>query len=331
MASLRRKTYERPVPDDAERVTRKGKPHARFRGDGKLITAPVTADGQRVRLQRSRWTIRYMDETGRQREVVAYTDKRASERKAAELEREAESIRSGEKTRAAIDHAGRPLVDHLPAFEREVSRGNTTAYVAATMQRVRAVIDGCDFRTAADIDAEHLAEWLDTLVAGTAAEAGPTGTVGTQREAAAAFGVSTAAVAKWRERGCPMTRPYDLAVIHAWRSVRPGGLKRGRLSEASAAHYLRRFKQFSRWLHRTERATADSLAAVPVPGETEPNRTVPESSGTGTGGADTADRRHRRRWPAIGTDRSAAIGTLPGCRLHRLATQRTGEPDRRVL
>ena len=46
MASIYKPTYTKPMPPDAAIVTRKGRPHARFRNrNGKLRTEPLTKNG----------------------------------------------------------------------------------------------------------------------------------------------------------------------------------------------------------------------------------------------------------------------------------------------
>jgi len=51
MARVFRQTYTKPIPADAEIVTRDGKLFARFKARGKLMTAPITEKGDRVRIE----------------------------------------------------------------------------------------------------------------------------------------------------------------------------------------------------------------------------------------------------------------------------------------
>ena len=66
MAYLRRPPYTKPIPPDAEIVTVKGKPHARFRGDGgRTVTAPLIKKGDRIRLRSAKWHGVYRDADGK--------------------------------------------------------------------------------------------------------------------------------------------------------------------------------------------------------------------------------------------------------------------------
>jgi hypothetical protein len=51
MSNLRRVPYTKPLPADAQLFTRRGQRFARFKTTcGKTIEAPLTEDGQRIKL-----------------------------------------------------------------------------------------------------------------------------------------------------------------------------------------------------------------------------------------------------------------------------------------
>jgi hypothetical protein len=79
MARLFRQAYTKPIPSDAQRVTLKGKPHARFTDeDGKTVTAALTKNGNRIRLRSAKWYCEYTDADGITRRVPLATDKTAA-------------------------------------------------------------------------------------------------------------------------------------------------------------------------------------------------------------------------------------------------------------
>ena len=85
MARIFRQTYTKPIPPGAEIHTRNGRRFARFKdGSGRVRTAPVSEDGTRVILDTAKWYIDYRDGNGNPRRVAGFTDKRATEQKAAE-------------------------------------------------------------------------------------------------------------------------------------------------------------------------------------------------------------------------------------------------------
>jgi hypothetical protein len=47
--------YSKPIPRDDEIVVRKGKPHARFADGVRIVLAPLTRKGDRIRLLSKKW------------------------------------------------------------------------------------------------------------------------------------------------------------------------------------------------------------------------------------------------------------------------------------
>jgi site-specific recombinase XerD len=125
------------------------------------ITDPTT--GRRVKRKSRTWHIRYYTPDGVRHRVKGYRDKKATENKAAELERRGIRVDAG-LVDPAEEHARRPLVEHADDFRRYLSaKGNTAEYVGRTLFRLRAVLDGCRFIKIADVQSSVVVEYLGTL------------------------------------------------------------------------------------------------------------------------------------------------------------------------
>src|SRR5262245_23101480 len=96
MATIFKKTSTKPVPDKAEILTRKGSRIARWRDrQGLIRSAPLTAEGDKVLIERPAWYIVYHDPTGRRVTKKGYRDREATEVLAQRLERDAARVRQG--------------------------------------------------------------------------------------------------------------------------------------------------------------------------------------------------------------------------------------------
>ena len=111
------------------------------------------------------YTIQYLDHQGKRRTKKGFTDKGLTEELAAKLEGEARLRVTGlvdaEQDRLA-QHKQAPLKDHLASFKKSLKH-NTPKHVADTMNRVNAIVEGCELETLADIDAEAVQDFLRDL------------------------------------------------------------------------------------------------------------------------------------------------------------------------
>ncbi len=164
MARVFRQTYSKPLPVDAEVFTRKGKRYARFKDSkGKVTTAPLSQDGTKIVREASKWYIEYKDSDGCMKRVPGYSDKKATEQKAAESEREAEQVRSGYKPKEH-EQLQRPLKDHLHEYKTYMlAKGSTEKQANQVYRRALRVIDGCGFRRWSDIQAAKVQSFLSDL------------------------------------------------------------------------------------------------------------------------------------------------------------------------
>lgn len=121
------------------------------------------ATGKKTKRKSKTWHARYYLPSGQRVRVKLYRDKKASETKAAELERRGERLDSGFAD-PLDEHAKRPLAEHAEDFRRYLAaKGNTPDYVEKMLFRLTAVLDGCRFTKAADVQPSAVVEFLGTL------------------------------------------------------------------------------------------------------------------------------------------------------------------------
>ncbi|MFO0879499.1 MAG: hypothetical protein U0840_19295 [Gemmataceae bacterium] len=143
MPSVSRKSYSRPVPSDAGPVTvsvkKRGKnvqvPGIKFTdANGKIVTAPLTAKGDRYRLQ----TTTYYGRVGGK--VVPLTENRAaSEIMLGDLRKKAIHRRAGLAS-PFEEYESRPLADLLEDYRRELeTRGRSPRFIHEAINMVNAM------------------------------------------------------------------------------------------------------------------------------------------------------------------------------------------------
>src|SRR6266508_2063688 len=138
MARLFRQHYTKPIPEGADILTIKGKPHARFLDDGRTATAPLTNKGDRIRLLSAKWYGEYRDADSIVRRVPLAEDRSAAEVMLGELVKEAELTRRGLADPRREEHARRPLAEHVEDYRRHlVAKGDEAGHVTDTAARVK--------------------------------------------------------------------------------------------------------------------------------------------------------------------------------------------------
>jgi integrase len=157
--------------------------------------------GGRVTKTARKWYVEYRDADGIVRRKAGYNDKAATQQLAAQLAREAEGLKSGLIDRCS-EHRKRPLRDHVADWKSALlSKGATEKYVAMSVSRVEAILDGTNAAHWPELDAGRVSAFLAEL----------------------------------RQQG---------------------------LSVESSNHYLRRIKQFARWMVTTRRAVDSPLSCL---------------------------------------------------------------------
>lgn len=116
--------------------------------------------GKTTRVPYEKWYIKYIDANGRPRKVKGFTDRVATQQKAAELERLA--MRGIDER--SNSHRKRPLAEHVADFKAYLeSKGSVPNHVSLTIARINAVIAGCKFQRIADLSPSRVSTYLADL------------------------------------------------------------------------------------------------------------------------------------------------------------------------
>jgi integrase len=111
------------------------------------------------------YTIQYLDHLGKRRTKKGFTDKGLTEQLAGKLEGDARLRTTGlidpEQERYAEQKLS-PIADHLAAFE-ESQADNSPKYVSMTMNQVRRIVKGADFKRLAEIEPAIVQTYLRSL------------------------------------------------------------------------------------------------------------------------------------------------------------------------
>ena len=169
MGSLRKKTYTKPLPANAELFVRKGEQFARWEDKaGKKKTAPTTTgrdDSLRIVLKSRYWLAKFRDGSGVEKEVsTGCKDKAAAQTKLTKFERQAELVRSGVVTAAEQSiaaHQAKSIAQHIQDYLKHLrGRSGSEKYRSSVEACLERLVSECGFRKLADIDVERLEQWL---------------------------------------------------------------------------------------------------------------------------------------------------------------------------
>jgi len=168
MGSLRRKTWNKPLPDGAELFTRKGETFARWRDrNGKTKTAPVTTDADgspQLVVTCRKWLAKYRRGDDLVVEVPTNcTDKAMAEQFLAELERQAERVRAGIATNAetkTVEHQQAAIAGHFADFLASRKAKGRCSRPDETLSQLTRVAAACGFAKLADVTGQAFDRWL---------------------------------------------------------------------------------------------------------------------------------------------------------------------------
>ncbi len=175
MATVYKKTYTKPLPDDAELFTRKGERVARWKdAKGKRRTAKVTTgkDGSaRIIIEAATWTAKYRNGAGQIVETATgCKTKDAAQAVLVELETRADKVRSGKWTAAedsVLDHQSTPIDKHVDAYLAALAvkpgkgrRPRVSPHHCANVGRnLRGVVAACGFKRLRDLTRSAVEKW----------------------------------------------------------------------------------------------------------------------------------------------------------------------------
>lgn len=253
--------FTRALPTDAEIVEHDGKPHVRLREKGRTVLYPLTKGGRKYLRPSARWYFELRTPDGRRRRVKGFRDLRATEQRAAELERRAERGEVG-----LIDpHARRPLSEHLTDYAAHLeAKGDTAGHVKHTASRLTALFAGCGFTMIAELNAGKVAGRLNALRRGGEPVAVPPGELFAPAAVARLLGIGGASLPSAVRRmslppasGNGKARRYPRATVEALAAIRAK-----RCGPETVNHYVRAAKGFTRWLVRTGRLSANPFQTL---------------------------------------------------------------------
>jgi integrase len=169
MASVFRKTFTKPLPNEADIFTRKGQRFARWKDNkGKSRTAPMTTgrDGSdRIVVTAGTYTAKYRDGSGIVREVsTGCRTEQGARSVLTDLTRRAELVKANVLTAAEdaiADHQVTSLARHFDSFVKHLqAKEATEKYISETNRRLNLIADECDFVRLADLQASSFENWL---------------------------------------------------------------------------------------------------------------------------------------------------------------------------
>jgi integrase len=145
MAGVFRRVKKMPMPAGARVVERKGERVAEWRdANGKRRTAPLSKDGNGIRVEAATYTVQFYDEHGHpQRVATRCRDYAAAEQLGRELEKRAMQRREGllDPAQERFAKAARaPIAEHAAAhIEHLRAAGNTAKHVRTVERHLQAV------------------------------------------------------------------------------------------------------------------------------------------------------------------------------------------------
>src|SRR4051794_40180151 len=122
-----------------------------------------TPGARKVKERASKWYGQYVVQDGGRRRVPLCTDKAAARQMLAKLERDVQLGRAGVVDSFA-EHRKKPIASHVADYESHLrNEGVSAKGQSEDMRRLRAVVDGCGFRTLGDMRPELVERFLLSL------------------------------------------------------------------------------------------------------------------------------------------------------------------------
>jgi len=167
MATLFKKTYTAPIPEEAEIFTRKGIEFARYKGrDGKNRTERLTSDGSRLLLETQTWYAYItLADGGYDKINTKCKDKATAEQFAISLQTEQDKIRAGvfsKKEVKAAKHGRDSLQKTVEAYLSSMTaRGKAVTTVKEFRRYLEVTCKALGWKTVKDIDKVSIDAYLE--------------------------------------------------------------------------------------------------------------------------------------------------------------------------
>ncbi len=254
----------RTLPPDADIIQHDGKPHVRLRERNRTVLFPLTKDGKKYLRPSKCWYFEFRDANGTVKRKKGFTDLKATEQAAAEMERRVGRIRVG-MIDPAEEHFRRPLVDHLAEYAAHLeAKGDTPRHVKMTADRIRAMFTGAGFVFLRDVEPSKANDWLNALRQDEEPVKLPDGVESfTPKEVATLLGITRSSVGEAVRRlelatvGNGRARRIPRSTVEALAAKRAKGC-----GPQQRNHYVRAVRGFFRWLVKAKRVGANPLDAL---------------------------------------------------------------------
>ncbi len=225
----------------------------------------TNAQGERITKIRKKWYIRYVDPLKRRRVSIAgYSDRKATEQKAAFLERQAERRASGLIDPAEV-HWNRPIEEHLQEYrDFLINKGASEEHARRTLTRATQILSSCKIGKINEITLAPIQSHIAQLRNRKKLPCLPNDQESfTKKEIATLLGVGMAAVGKQvrhynlAAEGNGKARRYPRETVLSLVTMRAEG--RG---IATANHYLQSVRGFCRWLVLDRRLPMNPISGI---------------------------------------------------------------------
>jgi integrase len=229
--------------------------------EGKLVTSK-TPHAVRTVHRAKKWYGRYGDGKGKMLRVPLSENKEVARDMLAKLVNDAAKARLGIRDPFA-PHRDRPLEEHLEDFRLYLAgKGNVPAYVANTVQCCYAILEGCQFHYAAQMQPSPIVQFLAAKRASPRQELGlpPSQKWFTKDEVALLLGIQPGSVRRFV--GAGQLRPSGKDKRFARANIEQLLASRRPMGVFTSNNYLAAIKHFSRWLVKDGRTERDPLAML---------------------------------------------------------------------
>jgi site-specific recombinase XerD len=129
--------------------------------------ASVFKLGRDKKKKSSPWYFEYKDQHGKKKMRKGFTDKSLTEQLAMKLETEARLRTMGfidAEQEERAEQKTSEVQEHLVAFRKSLgAKKNTDKHVKLTLSRIERIIDGCEFKTLGDLDADTVEVFMTEL------------------------------------------------------------------------------------------------------------------------------------------------------------------------
>jgi len=121
-------------------------------------------DGSIVRRLCRKWYIEYYDASGKRHNIPGFTDKRATEVRANEIQTRIDRQKAGILDAESLNLTAQltaPIATHIDAYETHLRAGGVCPrHLKETVRRLNSILEVCEFRRLTDIRAEPIQRWV---------------------------------------------------------------------------------------------------------------------------------------------------------------------------